>query len=184
MQRPYKTPVSPHAYAGQQPVATVLAEQFKHLGSQELQQILSVIQLEMKSRQDASIVPVHEVSSILQTLLKNGALRTSIPKSSAFSGKRAKGEVSFEQWSYELQTHRETYSDSALQEGIQHSLRGAAADTVRNLGLNVPLDTIIKTFTIMYGNVKSFNLLMQDFYCTDQGEEESIPSIASSKNTC
>ena len=97
---------------------------------------------------------------------------------SAFSGERAKGEVSFEQWSYELQTLRKTYSDSALREGIQHSLRGAAADTVRNLGPDVPLDTIIKKFTIVYGNVKSFDLLMRDFYRTDQGEEESIPSFA------
>ena len=43
---------------------------------------------------------------------------------------------------------------------------------------NVPLDTIIKMFTIVYGNVKSFDLLMWDFYHADQGEEESVPSFA------
>ena len=161
-----------------EPLASVLTEQMKQLGSQELQKILSVVQSELWSRQDTSISPVHEVSSILQTLLKDGALRTNIPKLSAFSGERVKGEVSFEQWSYELQTLRKTYSDSALREGIQHSLRGAAADTVRNMGPDVPLDTILKKFTIVYGNVKSFDLLMQDFYCADQGEEESIPSFA------
>ena len=107
------------------------------------------------------------MSSILHTLLKDGALRTNIPKLSAFSGERTKGEVSFEQWSYELQTLRKTYSDSALREGIQHSLKGAAADTVRNMGPDVPLDTIIKKFTIVYGNVKSFDLLMRDFYHAD-----------------
>ena len=78
----------------------------------------------------------------------------------------------------ELQTLRKTYSDSALRESIQDSLRGAVADTVRNLGPNVPLHTIIKKFTIVYGNVKSFDLLMQNFYHADQGEEESIPSFA------
>ena len=130
----------------------------------------------MRSRQDVSISPAHEVSSILQTLLKDGALRTNIPTWSAFSGERAKGEVSFEQWSCELQTLRKTYSDSALREGIQHSLRGAAADIVRNLGPDVPLDTIIKKFTIVYGNVKSFDLLMWDFYCADQGRKNlSLP---------
>ena len=41
-----------------------------------------------------------------------------------------------------------------------------------------PLDTIIKKFTILYGNVKSFDLLMWDFYRADHGEEESIPSFA------
>ena len=161
-----------------EPLATVLVEQFKQLESQELQKILSAIQTEIRSRHDVSISPSHEVSSILQTLLKDGALRTNIPKLSAFSGERAKGEVSFDQWSYELQTLMKTYSDSALREGIQHSLKGAAADTVRYLGLDVQFDTIIKKFTIVYGNVKSFDLLMQNFYCTDQGEEESIPSFA------
>ena len=132
----------------------------------------------MRSRQDVSVSPAHEVSSILHTMLKDGAFRTNIPKLSAFSRERAKGEVSFQQWSYGLQTLRKTYSDSALQEGIQCSLRGAAADTVRNLGPDVPLDTIIKKFTIVYGNVKSFDFLMRDFYHADQGEEESIPSFA------
>ena len=174
--QPHSTPKRPQRKA--EPLTTVLVEQFKQLESQELQKNLSAIQTEMRSRQDVSISPAHEVSSILQTLLKDGALRTNIPKLSAFSGERAKGEVSFEQWSYELQTLRKTYSDSALREGIQCSLRGAAADTVRNLEPDVPLDTIIKKFTIVYGNVKSFDLLMWDFYHTDQGEGESIPSFA------
>ena len=139
---------------------------------------MSAIQLEMKSRQNAFIGPAHEVSSIPQTLLKKGAIRTNIPKLSAFSGERAKGEVSFEQWSYELQALRKSYSDSALWEGIQCSLRGAAADTVCNMEPDVPLDTIIKKFTIVYDNVKSFDLLMWDYYHVDQGEEETIPSFA------
>ena len=97
-----------------EPLASVLTEQVKQLQSQELQQLLSAVQIEMRSRQDTSISPMHEVSSILHTLLKDGALRTNIPKLSAFSGERAKGEVSFEQWSYELQTLRKTYSDSHM----------------------------------------------------------------------
>ena len=161
-----------------EPVASVLTEQMKQLGTQELQKVLSIVQVELRHRQDTSFSPVQDVSSILQTLLKDGALRTNIPKLSAFSGERVKGEVSFQQWSYELQTLRKTYSDSALREGIQHSLRGVAADTVRNMGPDVPLDTILKKFTIVYGNVKSFDLLMRDFYRADQGEEESIPSFA------
>ena len=33
-------------------------------------------------------------------------------------------------------------------------------------------------FTIIYGNVKSFDLLMRDFYRADQREDETIPSYA------
>ena len=46
------------------------------------------------------------------------------------------------------------------------------------MGPNIPLDLIIKKFTIIYGNVKSFDLLMRDFYRTDKGEDETIPSYA------
>ena len=60
-------------------VAT-LAKQLKNLESPELQQILSAIQLEMKSRQDTSVGPIHEVSSILQTLLKEGAPQDKYPQ--------------------------------------------------------------------------------------------------------
>ena len=98
----------------------------------------------MRGRQDASLGSAQDVSAVLQTLLKEGALRTNIPKLSAFSAEMAKGKVSFEQWSYELQTLCKSYSDSALREGIQHSLRGPAADAVCNMGPNVPLDMIIK----------------------------------------
>ena len=155
-----------------------LTHDIKQMPTQELQHLLSSLQQEMRTRQDASMGSAHDVSSVLQTLLKEGALRTNVPKLSAFSGKVAKGEVSFDQWSYELQTLRKSYSDLALKEGIQHSLRGAAADVVHNMGPDVPLDLIIKKFTIIYGNVKSFDLMMRDFYRTDQGEDESIPSYA------
>ena len=46
------------------------------------------------------------------------------------------------------------------------------------MGPNVPLDMILKKFTIIYGNVRSFDLLLRDFYRVDQGEDETIPSYA------
>ena len=61
-------------------------------------------------------------------------------KLSIFIVERVKGKASFEQWSYELQSLRRTYSESALRKGIQRSLRGAAADTVHNMGPEVTLD--------------------------------------------
>ena len=105
-------------------------------------------------------------------------MKTKVPKLSAFSGEAGKGEVLFNQWCYELQTLRKSYSDLALREGIQLSLRWAAADVVHNIGPNVPLEMILKKFTIICGNVKSFDLLMRDFCRADQGEDETIPSYA------
>ena len=89
-----------------------------------------------------------------------------------------KGEASFEQWSYELQTLRKTYSESALREQLQRSLKGAVVDIVCNMGPDASLDTIIKTFTIIYGNVKSYDILMGNFYRADQGEDKTVTSFS------
>ena len=51
----------------------------KHMPTQELQQLLSSLQQEMRTRQDASMGSANDVSSVLQTLLKEGALRTNVP---------------------------------------------------------------------------------------------------------
>ena len=76
---------------GEEPVASALAKQLMFQETQEIQQMMSALQQEMKSRQDASLGSAQDVSSILQTLLEERALRTTIPKLSAFSGKRASG---------------------------------------------------------------------------------------------
>ena len=45
-------------------------------------------------------------------------------------------------------------------------------------GPDASMDTIIKKFSIIYGNVKSNDILMGNFYTGDQGEEETITSFA------
>ena len=87
-----------------------------------------------------------------------------------------KGEASFEQWSYELQSLRKTYSESALRESSK-IIEGAAADTVHNMGPEATLDSIIKKFTSYIGNVKSYDILTGDFYRASQGEEESVTHL-------
>ena len=172
---------------GEQPLIPQLVEHFKSLETSELKQIMIAISKEMDARHephrspskpDASGSQHQDVSSILHSLIKEGALRTNIPKLSVFSGERLKGEASFEQWSYELQSLWKTYIESALREGIQKSLKGAAVDTVCNMDHDASLDTIIKKFSIIYGNVKSYDILMGDFYHTDQGGMKLSPPLS------
>ena len=51
-------------------------------------------------------------------------------------------------------------------------------DTVHNMGSDATLYTIIKKFSIIYGNVKSYDILMGDFYHANQGEDETVTSFA------
>ena len=46
------------------------------------------------------------------------------------------------------------------------------------MGPEATLDSIIKIFSIIYGNVKSYDILMGDFYHANQGEEETVTSFA------
>ena len=118
---------------GEEPAAPLLAEQIMSLQTEELKQILWAIFQEMDARQvanrsppkpeNASLTQAHEVSSILHSLIKEGPLMTYIPKLFVFNGEMVKGEASYEQWSYKLQTLRKTYSESVMREGIQRSLQ-------------------------------------------------------------
>ena len=82
---------STHKKKGGPAAPNALAHELKHMPTQELQQLLTSLQQEMRTRQDSSMGSVHGVSSVLQTLLKEGALRTNVPKLSAFSGEAGKG---------------------------------------------------------------------------------------------
>ena len=77
------------------PVIPQLVEHFKSLQTTELKHILATISQEMEARHvphrspskpDASGSQPHDVSSILHSLIKEGSLRTNIPKLSVFSG--------------------------------------------------------------------------------------------------
>ena len=46
------------------------------------------------------------------------------------------------------------------------------------MGPDATLDTIIKKFSIIYGNVKSYDILVGDLYYTEQGEDETVTSFA------
>ena len=91
---------------GEESVIPQLAEHFKSLQTSEMKQIMTAISKEMDakhephggpSKPDASGSQHQDVSSILHSLIKDEALRMNIPKLSVFSGKRLKGEASFEQ---------------------------------------------------------------------------------------
>ena len=94
---------------GNDPVIPQLVEHIKSLQTSELKQIMTALNREMDARQvpeespskpDALGSPHQDVSSILHSLIKEGVLRTNIPKLSVYNGESLRGEASFEQWSY------------------------------------------------------------------------------------
>ena len=114
----------------------------------------------------------HGFESLLQDLQNLGGCRPlGTPQFGNFSSDipMIKGDVSYNQWIYNVKVSSTHYSDSALKEGMICSLRWSATETVRHLCATV--DEIISKMTKGYGNVATYDCLMQEFYglCQQKG---------------
>ncbi len=93
-----------------------------------------------------------------------------------FSGDGAKGELTYPQWKYEVKCLiLEGQKPAVITHAIRRSLRGTAAEVMRNLGDSPSVDEVLSKFDVTFGNVLSIEQLFQEFYSTKQKDGESIP---------
>ena len=102
------------------------------------------------------------------------------PKFSQFSGEVPvpKGEVSYEQWKYEIVCTQGMYTEVLITEGIRRSVRGQAADMARFMGPNVSPTEILKKLDVIFGRIATVDTLMQEFYKLVQGKTEKVATFA------
>ena len=107
-------------------------------------------------------------------------LHIGTPKISTFSGDVAPGktEVSYEQWSHEVQCIKDDYLESVVRESIMRSLKGAVADMAHYMDPTASVSKILEKLLVIFGTVMSFNMLMQNFYTIIQGGNTKVPSFA------
>ena len=80
----------------------------------------------------------------------------STPKISTFSGDVAPGktaEMSYEQWSHEVQCIKDHYPESVVRESIMRSLKGAAADMACYMGPTASVSEILEKLSVIFGTV-------------------------------
>ena len=106
-------------------------------------------------------------------------LHLGTPKISTFSGDVAPGktEVSYEQWSHEVQCIKDHYPESVVRESIIRSLKGAVADMACYMGPTASVSEILEKLSVIFGTVVLFDVLMQNFYKITQGGSEKVPSF-------
>ena len=106
-------------------------------------------------------------------------LHIGTPTISTFSGNMAPGktEVSYEQWSHEVQCIKDHYRESVVRESIMRSLKGAAAYMAHYMGPTASVSEILEKLLVIFRTVASFDILMQNFYKITQGGNEKIPSF-------
>ena len=88
-----------------------------------------------------------------------------------------KTEVSYKQWSHEVQCIKDHYPELVVRESIMQSLRGAAADMACYMGPTAGVSKILEKLSVIFGTVASFDVLIQIFYKISQGNEK-VPSFA------
>ena len=105
-------------------------------------------------------------------------LQIGTPKISTFSGNVAPGktEVSYKQWSHEVQCIKDHYPELVVRESIMQSLKGAVADMACYMGPTASVSEILEKLSVIFGTVASFHVLMQNFYKISQGNEK-VPSF-------
>ena len=107
-------------------------------------------------------------------------LHISTPKINTFSGNIAPGktEVSYKQWSHEVQCIKDHYPESVVWESIMKSLKGAAADMAQYMGPTASVSEILEKLSVIFGTVVSFDMFMQNFYKITQGSSKKVPLFA------
>jgi len=101
------------------------------------------------------------------------------PKLGLFSGDNGKGEISFEQWKYEvLSLQREGLAEATIQQCIRRSIRGTAAAAVHNLGELSSVADIVDKLDQIFGNVLPPENILETFYSARQLKTETVASWA------
>ena len=107
-------------------------------------------------------------------------LHIGTPKISTFSSDLAPGktEVSYKQWSHEVQCIKDHNPELVVRESIMRSLKGAVADMACYMGPTACVSEILEKLSVIFGTLASFDVLRQNLYKITQGSSEKVPSFA------
>ncbi len=135
-----------------------------------------------KAVEALAVKPDPDAADVASAGVKSLPIHTSSQaKLSNFSGDRgAKGEVSFDQWRFEVRalTRDKIYHEGLVLQAIQRSVRGSAAEILMTLGETVTVETILEKFDHLFGNVLPAEVVLEQFYGSRQKSEESVASWA------
>ena len=92
------------------------------------------------------------------------------PHISNFSGSAK--DASYGRWKWEVTSLQAEggYTQSTILEAVRKSLKSPAADVLKQLGSNPPLDKVLKKMTSLYGSILSGPAIMERFYKETQGD--------------
>ena len=105
---------------------------------------------------------VQATSVVVQEMIGKGIMKGSTPKLEQFSADPAK--ISFSSWENRVRSFEKNYTDAAIKEAIQNSLKGRPAQDVEALPADAGWRTILGILRTKYQNKASYDALLSVFY--------------------
>ena len=107
------------------------------------------------------------------------------PQIGTFSGTLPvpKGEVSFQQWKYQVQVALTAHSDKSVRGVMLSSITGPASTALSYVGMGASIDEILQSFQRRYLQQKTPDQWWSDFFSVKQGPKESVISLVTQLET-
>jgi hypothetical protein len=101
-------------------------------------------------------------------------VRVEPPFLPTFSGE-GKAHTSYNLWKFELKCLMDNpdVSQASIKQAVRKSVKGLAADVLMCLGETASLHALIQKFDSHFGNTKTQEQLLQQFFRAEQGEDQS-----------
>ena len=102
------------------------------------------------------------------------------PEIGLFSGTTPvpRGEVGFTQWKFQIEAALSNYSEHAVRTIMTSRITGPASGSLRYIGMNANIETILEEFQKRYLQKKTTDQLRHDFFSIKQQPKESIQSLS------
>ena len=77
------------------------------------------------------------------------------PRIPTFSGDDSKADISYDQWRYEVRCllTEGSHSEKLILQALRRSVRGTAAAVLLHMGEGATVETILKKFDVIFGNI-------------------------------
>ena len=119
---------------------------------------------------------VHATSVVVQEMIGKGIMKGSTPKLEQFSADPTK--ISFASWQSRVRSFEKNYTDAAIKEAIQNSLKGRPAQDVEALPPDADWRTILGILGTKYQNKASYDALLSEFYSLTMESDDDCASFS------
>ena len=82
--------------------------------------------------------------------------------------------MSFELWVNRIRACKDDYTEKAIKEAIQRSLKGAPANVLMFLGPKFTVDELVARLEKTYGSVATSDIMLAKLYQLEQQPQESV----------